>query len=184
MSNRLTKGKGRVGSLSIDTSGGVGFAAGQATRKIMAIPFTLTSTAETDTTYDLPASGLVHDVWAKITTATSAGGQLSVGLLSSSSGGDADGFMAAVGSSSTGVIRGTWVSSTSGFSGTLITSYTRGAYFAAFSSGTTAATETAGTAAERAHIIDSKTARSITYTVNSSAVTPAGTIFIDYTEIT
>ncbi len=93
MSNRLTKGKARVGSLSIDSSGGVGFDNDRAIRKIVALPFTNASTAENDTTFDVPSSALIHNVWVKITTASSAAGKLSVGLLSTTSG-DADGFIA------------------------------------------------------------------------------------------
>lgn len=183
MSNRLTKGRARVGSIACDTSGGVLFDQDRAELKLKVIAFTAAaSTAETDTSFDLPDNGIVHDVWGKITAASSAGGTLQVGLLSSSSGGDASGFMISVGTSTTGDIRGGFTSSTSGAAGDFITGVTRGALLAIHSSGSTGADDP-GMYAEKPHLCSSVTAKSVTWTTNSSGTTLAGRLYILYTQV-
>jgi len=180
MSNRLSKGKVRVGSLACDTSGGVWFGSDLAKKNVMAVPFTCTGTSEVDTGYDLPDSAVVHDVWVKITTASTASGTISVGLFSSSSGGDADGFIASLGTSSTGIAipRLTYTAATSG---DIVTGNKRGALISAHATGTTDLGSW-GYYAEHDFATDSVTAKSVTYTANSTSGT-AGYVFFAYTEI-
>ncbi len=178
MSNRLTKGVGRVGSIAVDS--GIFFDRDRVKRYIKVLPFTVTTTVETDTTFDLPATGLVNDMWVKITTASSAGGTLQVGLLSSSSGGDADGFIASIGTSSTGVLYPT-VTFTDATSGDIVTGNKRGVFLSAHATGTTDLGSW-GFYSQKAFATDSVLAKSVTYTLNSTSGT-AGNIYIEYTEI-
>ncbi len=186
MSNRATKGVLRAGSVAVDSSGGYKFDQDRAELKVKVLPFTAAgSTAETDTSFDLPANGILHDVWVKITTASTAGGKINVGLLSSEGGGDADGFLASVGSSSTGEVRGTFATSTSGANGPFLVSNTRGALLVTFTSGSTG-TGTIGDCglfAEKRHLLASVAAKSVVWFTNSSGVALAGRIYLQYTEI-
>ena len=138
MSNRVTTGKARVGSLSVDTSGGVSFAAGAVEKKVLAIPFVSTKTSEVDSGYDVPSNSLITDVYVKITTASTAAGTMNVGLITTSSG-DADGFIRSLGTSSSGV-KYPFASYTAATSGDIVSSRTacyRGVYLCAQASGTT-----------------------------------------------
>jgi len=186
MGNRLTKGIARVGSIAVETSGGLMFDAGRATYKLRALTFAdAGSTVEQDTGFDLPTNGIVRDVFLKITTASSAGGTIHVGLLASESGGDADGFLTSVGTSSTGTFRGEITATATGDARFMITGSKRGAFLAVWSSGTTAVT-IPGLGYEKAHVLTSIAARSVSWTSNSSAASTgliAGTIFVEYTEI-
>jgi hypothetical protein len=183
MSNRLTKGRARVGSIACDTSGGVLFDKDQATLKVKVLSFqAAASTAENDTAFDFPSNGILHDVWVKVTAASTAGGVISVGLLSSESGGDADGLIVNLGSSATGTYRGGLTSSTSGATGSFVTGSKRGALIAVWSSGSTAADDP-GMYAEKPHLFSSVTAKSVSWTTNSSGAALAGLIYLQYTEI-
>ena len=177
MSNRLTKGVGRVGSLACDTSGSIQFDSARAKYKIRVLSFAVTSTAEADTSFDLPANGVVHDIWGKVTTASSAAGTLAIGLLSSSSGGDADGFWVNVGTSSTGDVYATYTASTSG----VITGNTRGTFFSTHATGSTE--DPGGMYATKPHLCSSVTAKSVTYTGSSTGTGASGLLYIEYTEI-
>lgn len=181
MSNRLTKGVARVGSIACDTTGGVWFDQDRAKHQIKAISFTSSSTAETDTTYDLPSSCIVRDVWLKLTTASSAAGTMNVGLLSSESGGDADGFVVSISTTSTGIRYPTFTH-TEATSGDIITGNKRGLLLSAHATGTTDLGSW-GFYSQKAHPSDLVTAKSVTYTVSATAGGPAGTIFIEFTEI-
>ena len=65
--------------------------------------------SEQDTGWDLPDNSIVRDVFLNVLTAEATGGTktLDVGLLSSESNGDADGFLSGADVSSTGIVRGT-----------------------------------------------------------------------------
>jgi hypothetical protein len=65
--------------------------------------------AEQDTGWDLPAKSLVLAVWLDVTAAEVTGTTktINVGLLSSESGGDADGFLAGAAADATGLVKGT-----------------------------------------------------------------------------
>ena len=59
---------------------------------LLVLPFGVSDNSETDTGIDLPANMLVKDAFIRVTT-VDATETLDVGLLSSESGGDADGFL-------------------------------------------------------------------------------------------
>lgn len=63
-------------------------------------------TTETDTGFDLPANALVREVFGNVLTAEATGTTktVDVGLLSSESGGDADGFVVGLVVSATGTV--------------------------------------------------------------------------------
>jgi len=72
--------------------------------KVEKLPFTASPT-EKDTGWDLPSTAVVIDVLVEVTTAE-AGITMDVGLLSTETGGDSDGFLAGVSVASTGIFGG------------------------------------------------------------------------------
>ena len=72
MSSRLSKGRGRVGGLTVDTSGGVAYGTlgGTLDRRMIALPFSGLATSEQASGWDLPTYSIVHDMFVKITTAS------------------------------------------------------------------------------------------------------------------
>lgn len=68
--------------------------------------------AETTHADDLPTAGVVLGAWLDVTTAEATGTTktLDVGLLSSESGGDADGFLVGADVSAVGIVKGTLAS--------------------------------------------------------------------------
>jgi len=92
--------------------------------KVKKLPFTA-STTEKDTGWDLPSTAVVIDVLVEVTTAES-GIFMDVGLLSTESGGDPDGFLRDVPVSSTGVFSGGfWVTKTTGVNEKYISAVTQ-----------------------------------------------------------
>lgn len=139
------------------------------------------ATTEVDTGEDLPSLALLNGpgaVFVEITAGATAGATIDVGLLASSSGGDADGFLDGVGTSSTGIktYSLTMTASSSGFSST-----TAGVFLEKFVADSTGAP--GGHAHPIAFATDSVTAKSITYTANSTGTTLAGRIVFIYTEM-
>jgi hypothetical protein len=183
MSNRLSKGKIRVGSLSVDTCGGVYGGQDRVCRKQKIITITAPGTsAETDTSWDLPTYAIVHDAYVLITSNSTAAGVLSVGLSSTSSG-DADGFIYQQGTSSTGVFY-PGPTFTAATSGDVITGNTRGQLLSVHATGSTqfeygqyGATPYLSVGAATA------TEKSVTFTWKTTQTAPTGFLFIDYTEI-
>jgi len=98
MANQLTKGRGKAGSMTI--GGGTYF--------VKRIPITVLTTGEKDTSFDLPVKAVVKRVFVDVKTAevTGATKTVDVGLLSSETNGDADGFLVAAVTSAIGVIPG------------------------------------------------------------------------------
>lgn len=95
---------------------GIGFATGstdgkQAVRtkwRLYRYKITATPTgSEQDTALDLPTSGFVVDAWVDVDTAEATGATktLDVGLLSSESGGDLDGFIDGLSVAAAGLVR-------------------------------------------------------------------------------
>jgi hypothetical protein len=81
---------------------------------ILKIPIGISAVnTEVDTGYDIPATGLILEAWVEVITAEATGGTktLDLGLLSSESGGDADGFVDGVSVASTGIKPLTLISS-------------------------------------------------------------------------
>ena len=140
-------------------------------------------TTETDTGWDLPAKAIVHDVFVDVTTAEATGGTktVDVGLLSSESGGDADGFLDALSVAATGGIRGL-VAKTTGSNEIFYASTTFGVFLALLQAGADVALDV-GTFDESPHIADSVTARSVTWTPGSADFAElVGVIYVAYTE--
>jgi hypothetical protein len=189
MSNRITKGKGLIGSLQTDNV--LGLDLGSTTVKVRdyvkRIPITsAASTAEQDTGYDIPALARVRDITVLVQTASSAASTLQVGLLSSSSGGDADGFLNGVSTTGTGLKAGGQTTSTSGANGIFLVSNTYGVLLSTFTSGSTG-TGTLGDCGlfvKKDHRSDSVTAKSITWTSNSTSTSLVADIFVHLTELT
>lgn len=110
--------------------------------------------SEQDTGWDLPTKAVVLDVFVEVTTveATGTTKTLDVGILSSETGGDADGFLDGVSvASTTGVKKGTLVS----------TGQTKGALLRADESG-------GGVLVPEFHVAGSITGKSISYTAGSN----------------
>ena len=131
--------------------------------RVKKIPITSTPTgAEQDTSFDLPSGAVVRDVLVDVTTAEATGATktLDVGLLSSESGGDADGLLDGVSVAATGLVRGV-ATLTVGSNETYFASSTRGALLATLVAGTDVATDV-GTNYEVPHLGDSVTAKSVT----------------------
>ena len=133
------------------------------------------STSETDTTIDLPDGSVVLDVFLDVATADT-GITLDVGLLSTESGGDADGFLDGISVAATGLVHPD-VTVTGGSNEDYLSACTYGAFLADFTAGTDTATDV-GTFARHYHLTDSVTAKSISYTASAGADTAAGYIYI------
>ena len=147
---------------------------------LLVLPFGVSDNSETDTGIDLPANMLVKDAFIRVTT-TDATETLDVGLLSSESGGDADGFLLLCSVATAGfvdpnpvVTGGTnidYLVHTSGY-GALLKQGIAGAD----------AVATVGGFARRYHRTDG-TAKSVTYTGSSGSDTAAGYIYLQYTRL-
>ncbi len=125
--------------------------------KAVKLPITTTPTgSEQDTGFDLPANALVLGAFVEVTVAEATGTTktIDVGLLSSESGGDADGFLDGVSVAALGAYQGGLVSG----------AVTLGAFFRETVTDSGAATLNA----RKPHNTSAVTARSVTYTVGSA----------------
>ena len=147
--------------------------------KVKRLSFTH-NTSETDTGWDLPDSAIVLDAFVEVTTADS-GITLNVGLLSSETGGDADGFIKGISVASTGLVA-PGVTVTSGSNEDYFSACTYGAFLADFTAGSDAAGDV-GTYARKLFASDSVTAKSVSYTCSAGADTAEGYIYIIYVEV-
>lgn len=183
MKNRVTKGQAAVGSLAI---GGTSLTAtpaeinaladldvAGATSKTVVISISSTPTgAEQDTGIDLPAKAIITNVALNVTTAEATGATktMHVGLLSSESGGDADGFLVSASCATTGVKIPSLVSG----------SVTRGALIKETVTGSGSATHSSPIPFSAGSV----TAKSISYTAGSNDwANFRGSILITYTEV-
>lgn len=183
--NRITKGRARVGSLSVDgtltlansmTYGGIG------TLKIIEVPVARAG-GETDTGIDLPTKGVVLDVFVDVTTKedTQATKTIDVGLKSTEVGGDADGFLDGVSVAAAGVIRGGPVF-TAGGNETYLSDTTRGALFrTVYEAGANVAGDV-GTYHERFHVMNG-TAKSLSYTLGGAMTELVASIYVVYIDL-
>lgn len=141
-------------------------------------------TTETDTTFNLPSNGFVRDVYINVVTAEATGGTktIDIGLLSSETGGDADGFADGISVAATGIVR-PGVTTTTGLNETYYSANTRGVMLSDFLVGTDAASDF-GIYTEHPHIIASVTAKSISWTPGSNDFAElVADIVIEYDEI-
>lgn len=165
---------GRLNPIYVDTA--------QRTQTLK-LPYTYedagTGTTEYDTGFDLPKNAIVSPFGCGVQiVATDATEVLDVGLLSTESGGDADGFMADIpisGAADTALQAKETL--TVGSNETFFASTTRGALIATLSAGTDVATDVGGVGL-LGHRVDG-TAVSISYTP-SSWDTAKGYFFLTY----
>lgn len=149
-------------------AGGITYLDGGAAERVKRLKIGATPTgSEEDTGFDLPAKAIIKDVWVDVATAEATGGTktLDVGLLSSETNGDADGFLNGVSVSTTGIKRGSLASG----------AQTLGAFLSIDEDG-------AGTLVPRPHVVGS--ARSVTFTAGSSDFAEfRGSVFVHYIEV-
>lgn len=128
-----------------------------------------TGTVETDLGEDLPADALVDDVLVYVRTAEATGATktLDVGILSSESGGDADGFLDGISVSSTGLKRSA-STITTGANNTFLASSTRGAFLRDLVAGEDVAAGGDGFVSEKPFLTSSVTGKSVSVTPGSN----------------
>jgi len=122
------------------------------------------SGSEQDTGVDLPANAMVVDVLVDVDVAEATGSvkTINVGILSSESGGDADGFIAGLSVATTGLKRPVAATAT-GSNETYLASTTRGALLQTFLAGSDTAGDV-GTLVDKFHLTSSITGKSISIT--------------------
>lgn len=148
--------------------------------KVAKIPVTALSTGEKDTGFDLPTKGIVLDVFVDVTTAEATGSTktIDVGLLSSESGGDADGFLDGVVDSAIAVV-GPEVAATDGSNQNYFAAAPKlGALLRQGDLGGDAA-GTSAALIKKAHILNG-TAKSLTYTLGSTHTELVASIYVVY----
>jgi len=146
--------------------------------KVKKIPFTK-STSEKDTGWDLPAKAVVIDVLIEVTTAVS-GASIDVGLLSSETGGDADGFVDGLSCATEGIFQPN-VTVTAGSSEHYFSSCTKGVFLLEdFTAGSDNAGDV-GTFAPRWYAATENTAKSVSYTTSNHDI--EGYIHIVYMDL-
>lgn len=152
--------------------------------KIKKIPITTKDGTEIDTGFDLPAKGILYDVYVDVTTAEATGTTktIDVGLLSSESGGDADGFLDGVVTSAIALKTGALTVTDGSSQNFYAASPTWGVLMYSGRLGTDAAGD-AGVLIKRPYMANSVTAKSISYTVGSAATELAGSIYLVYAEL-
>lgn len=158
---------------------------GELKRAVKKLSPTLTSAAsEVDTSWDLPADAIVRDVFIQVNTAEATGTTktIDIGLLSSESGGDADGFADGISVAAAGEFRPGFTTSDGGTS-TFLQSNTRGVLLSKFVAGSDEGS-IPGLYAEIPHLGDSVTAKSVSVTAGSSDFAELDVdIYVVYDEI-
>jgi hypothetical protein len=122
---------------------------------------------EIDTGFDFIAGDVIKDVWVDVLTAEATGTTktVDIGLLSSESGGDADGLVDGAVTSATGVIQPK-ATITTGSNTKFFASTTRGVLMQDFQAGSDV-DQDEGVAYNKDHVVT--TALSVTYTIGSTA---------------
>jgi hypothetical protein len=147
--------------------------------KVLIAPFLFNSGGtEVDTGLDFPLNVLVKDVMIEVVT-LDATETLHVGILSSETNGDADGFLVAVDLATAGFIR-PWVITDSTTEDFITTPY-YGALMGKGSAGTSAANDF-GQSGGFGHIVSGSNGRSLSYTPSTSD-TAAGYIYAYFKHI-
>lgn len=156
MVQKLSGGRAKVGSAQL----GNGLAL--CSKKI---PIANRGDSEVDTGFDLPAKAVVLDCWVDVKTleATGTTKTIDVGLLSSETGGDADGLLDGVSTASAFIVQGTLTN------GTL----TLGALLRDASGVSVAYSR-------KNHLTDSVAAKSVSYTLGSAHTEVVGEIHLLY----
>jgi hypothetical protein len=144
------------------------------------IPFGASDNIEVDSGVDLPANVLVEDCSIRV-TAVDAGETLDVGTLSSESGGDSNGFLAAISVANLGYVHAGGAVN-DGATSDFFDGVTYGVLLASFINGSDGAA-TSGGVVRKKYWSDANTAKSITYTGSAGSDTAAGYIVIEYTRL-
>jgi hypothetical protein len=123
--------------------------------------------AEQDTGFDFAAGDIIQDVWVEVVTAEATGTtkEIDVGLLSSESGGDTDGFIDGLSVATTGH-KVTTQTITTGLQNTYLNATTRGALLRDFVQGEDVSNGGDGMMVQKPHII--ATAKSLVYQLGSA----------------
>ncbi len=151
--------------------------------KVLAITSTPTG-AEQDTGFDLPVNAIVKRVYVLVTTAEATGGTktLDVGILSTETSGDADGFVKALSVASTGMLIPK-ATLTTGGNETYFASTTVGELLATLVAGADVV-EDVGTYYEFPYATSAATGRSVVYDAGSNDWAEfRGRIIIEYIEV-
>lgn len=148
---------------------------------IFALPFGANNNSELDTGFDLIANCLVKDVWMKV-TGEDATETIDLGLLSSESGGDADGLILAASVATAGYVN-MWPVVTGGSNIDYVV-HTAG-YGALLKQGIAGAdaVATVGGFTRRYHATSAVTAKSLSYTGSAGSDTAAGYFYIQYVKM-
>ncbi len=146
----------------------------------LVVPFGASDNAETDTGIDLPANLLIKDALLKVTT-VDATETLDVGILSSESGGDADGLLMVMDVANLGFVNPFPVVTNGTNIDYAVHTSGRGALLKQGIAGADAVA-TVGGVQQRFYRTDG-TAKSITYTGSSGSDTAAGYIVLSYTRL-
>lgn len=144
--------------------------------KLLVIPFGVSDNTEVDTGIDLPADVVVTECWTEVTT-NDTGETLAVGLLSTESGGDADGLLASVDVGTAGYVKPYVI--TAGTTETYVSTTYYGAMMGPVTAGSNSALDF-GIAKGFGHFSNSVTAKSISYTGSSGSDTAAGLIYVRF----
>lgn len=144
---------------------------------MLVLPFGASDNAETDTGFDLPAGLLVTDAFIKVTT-TDASETIDVGLLSSESGGDADGFVLATSVANSGYVNQFGVVTNGTNIDYIAHTAGRGAYLKQGIAGADAVATVGGV--QPRYLLTDGTAKSITYTGSSGSDTAAGYVYLTW----
>jgi hypothetical protein len=130
------------------------------------------STGEKDTGYDFSTGDIILDAWIVVSTleATASTKTIDVGLLSSESGGDADGFIDGASTAAAATVKtGATIGSAAAGATKYCSTTTQGALLMDFAAGVDAGGVNAdsGICSPKEHVITS-TAKSLTYTLGST----------------
>ena len=142
---------------------------------MLVVPFGASSASEVDTGIDLPANLLVKDAFIKVTT-TDATETLDVGILSSESGGDADGFVLLTDVATAGYVNQFPVVTGGTTIDYVVHTSGKGAFLKNGIAGADAVA-TVGGVQPRYYVTDG-TAKSITYTGSTGSDTAAGYVVL------
>jgi hypothetical protein len=134
------------------------------------------TSGEQDTGFDFVAGDVILDAWVDIDTAEATGGTktVDVGLLSSESGGDADGLLDGIVTSATGVIVPK-ATITTGSNTKFVASATKGILLCDVQAGSDV-DQDEGVYVEKKHVVT--TAVSLTTTVGSTATELAAKVYV------
>lgn len=151
------------------------------TYQLLAIPFGASDNTETDTGLDLPA-GCFLDMWSPLlrVTGTDATETIDFGILSTESGGDADGFIAAASVANSGQVNLIPQITDGGTIDYLSTNYV-GALLTTSIAGANAVATVGGTTSKQYRT--NGTAKSLSYTGSAGSDTAAGYFYLRYQKL-